>query len=73
MDDPTERPKGEHLDGAGEHKLKDGRQHAALHQLAQARNPDAANRRNDVSGGSLACGHAAMLAKAGQSSNRSRN
>jgi hypothetical protein len=66
MDYPAERPKGEQPHGSGEHKLKDGRQHAALHQLAQAWNPDAANRRNDVAGGTLACGHDAMLAMAGR-------
>jgi hypothetical protein len=51
MDRPAEEKEPEH---AGETKLKDRTKEAALEQLAQSRHKEAAQRRDDVAGGTLA-------------------
>ena len=52
MDDPAEEH--EPKDGS-ETKLNDRNQEPALNQLPQARNEEAANRRDDVAGRALSC------------------
>src|SRR5690606_26191033 len=56
---------GDRKRDAGQHEPADGPQDAALDQLAQARNEEAADGGDDVSGGTLA-GHACYLAVMGE-------